>query len=254
MQPGDLVFASNSESPGTVSHVGIYVGYAAYGDCTMIDSAGGRGSIGYDDMCSNGKNVRWRTNLMGARRIVPCQDNTNQATPSQPEQNTPQTTDESGYKTVKATTICNGDKSGSLFAYDKVKAYLQVDHDVCDTNEGDYIDLFVALPSRSAAGRLVQIKNPSNGRVATARVADLGPFCREDNTYVNGNSRPYAEIHRKDPAGRKDSRGNTIQGTIPNNPDCNEKEGSNGAGIDLSIALAKYLGVSDSQVSWKFAD
>ena len=115
----------------------------------------------------------------------------------------------------------------------------------------------VALPSRLALGKRVEVCS-SKGCV-TAVVADVGPWCRQDDPYVLGNSRPFAEQRAgenlddalKFPEAGEDTldcRTNPkVGGPIPRK--------SNGAGIDLSVDVDRELGNNGKGiVSWRFID
>jgi len=96
-------------------------------------------------------------------------------------------------------------------------------------------DVGVALPHRSALGRLVEVRCLATAREATAPVVDVGPWngTAQDagDPYWNvAGRRPQAESGR-DLTGRK----------------------TNGAGIDLSPALLALLGVPKAKV-WKGPD
>lgn len=97
--------------------------------------------------------------------------------------------------------------------------------------------LFVALPSRKALHRRIEISNPANGKICEAEVLDVGPWNIHDNDYVFGGQRPMAE------AGWHITKdGELIQGE------------TNGAGIDLGQAVWKTLGMTDNaDVDWRFA-
>jgi len=94
----------------------------------------------------------------------------------------------------------------------------------------DRVVPFVALPSGNAIGRFVRVTNPANGKSALAVVLDVGPWNEHDDEYVLGGQRPLAESGF-DTRGRK----------------------TNGAGIDLSEAIWKRLGMVDNaEVDWEF--
>jgi Putative peptidoglycan binding domain len=93
-------------------------------------------------------------------------------------------------------------------------------------------DLYVALPYRfrDAVRPKVKVTNPSTGVSAVAPVEDVGPWNTSDPYWLDG-ARPQAESGT-DRTGRKTNR----------------------AGIDLSPALAKRLGISGKGVvDWSFA-
>ena len=88
-------------------------------------------------------------------------------------------------------------------------------------------DRFVALPDRSALGRDVEIRY--RGRVLVVPVLDVGPW-NVDDPYWERDARPASE------------RGRGAYRT-PANP----------AGIDLSDAVFRELGLSDNDyVDWRF--
>jgi N-acetylmuramoyl-L-alanine amidase len=91
-------------------------------------------------------------------------------------------------------------------------------------------DLYVALPDRFEGERPdVTVINRANGKSATASIEDVGPWNIDDPYWLSGE-RPQAESGT-------DMTGRT----------------TNGAGIDLSPALAKALGVDGMGiVDWNF--
>jgi uncharacterized protein (TIGR02594 family) len=99
-------------------------------------------------------------------------------------------------------------------------------------------DLYLSLPNRFAGTRpLVEVKGP-NGTSMTAEIRDVGPWMTNDS-YWTFNKRPTAELCYGDktplPSGPH-------KGKVPSNP----------AGIDLSPALAKLIGISGKgKVSWR---
>lgn len=92
-------------------------------------------------------------------------------------------------------------------------------------------DFYVALPDRFEGERpKVQIWNRASGEVATATIEDVGPW-NIDDPYWDTGDRPQAES------------GTDMSGRT-----------TNGAGIDLSPALAKALKVDGmGTVDWSFA-
>jgi N-acetylmuramoyl-L-alanine amidase len=94
-----------------------------------------------------------------------------------------------------------------------------------------------ALPWKWAGERpLVLVQNTVNGRKAVCQIRDVGPWLIDDDKYVLGDARPVAE-----PKGS----------TIPRGK--NQGKTSNGAGIDLTPAAAKAIGLSGmGTVSWAF--
>lgn len=92
---------------------------------------------------------------------------------------------------------------------------------------------FVALPSRKALGRVVELRNPGRPDLASvhAGVEDVGPWNTHDDDYVFGDARPAAES------------GHSVSG-----------HGTNGAGIDLGECVWHALGMTDNgDVEWRFA-
>jgi N-acetylmuramoyl-L-alanine amidase len=91
-------------------------------------------------------------------------------------------------------------------------------------------DLYVALPDRIEGDRpRVKVHNRQTGRSATATIEDVGPWNTDDPYWENG-TRPQAE------------EGTDTQGRE-----------TNGAGIDLSPALAQAVGVDGmGTVDWEF--
>lgn len=89
---------------------------------------------------------------------------------------------------------------------------------------------FVALPSTRALRKFCIVRNPRTGRQCYAIVLDVGPWNVADNAYVFDGARPLAES------------GVSISG-----------KGTNKAGIDLSEAVWKALGMTDNdEVEWEF--
>jgi len=88
---------------------------------------------------------------------------------------------------------------------------------------------FVALPSRAALYQWVKVTNPLSAisgvpRAVRAIVLDVGPHHVNDDSYVFGKSRPYAET-----------------------------DGSNKSGIDLGDLVWKLLDMKDNtSVYWEF--
>lgn len=101
------------------------------------------------------------------------------------------------------------------------------------TASGYHIDdivPFVALPSRAALWSWVIIRNPKNDKTIKARVLDVGPWLTDDNGYVFGEDRPFAE----------------------SGFDRHERK-TNGAGIDLSDKVWRELELEDNgYVEWEF--
>jgi hypothetical protein len=93
-------------------------------------------------------------------------------------------------------------------------------------------DFYIALPDRIEGERpLVKVWNRETGKTAIAMIEDVGPW-NIDDPYWDKGTRPQAE-----------------SGTDMSGRD------TNGAGIDLSPALAQALGIDGmGTVDWKFAD
>lgn len=91
-------------------------------------------------------------------------------------------------------------------------------------------EMCVALPARFYGTRpRVKVTNPKNGKSATATIEDIGPWNTRD-AYWQLGTRPEAETGH-DAHGRK----------------------TNKAGIDLSPALAKAIGIDGmGLVDWEF--
>jgi hypothetical protein len=86
---------------------------------------------------------------------------------------------------------------------------------------------------------LVKVWNRENGKSAIGEILDVGPWLTDDEAYVMGDQRPLAETcyKNKQPL----PRGPT-EGIVPN-----------GAGFDISPAMAKALGISGKGViDWDF--
>lgn len=94
----------------------------------------------------------------------------------------------------------------------------------------DDLDFYVALPDRFEGERpKVFVFNRSTGSGAVASIEDVGPWNIDDPYWQNG-TRPQAESGT-DMSGRS----------------------TNGAGIDLSPALAAEIGIDGmGQVDWDF--
>lgn len=96
-------------------------------------------------------------------------------------------------------------------------------------------DVFVALPDRSALGRVVEVW--ANGRTALAPVWDVGPWSIHD-PYWDGGRPPLAERGERSPVSWGAAR--------------------NPAGIDLSDGLWDSLGLDRGAglvvVLWRFVD
>jgi hypothetical protein len=100
-------------------------------------------------------------------------------------------------------------------------------------------ELSVALPYRFVGPRpKVRVLNPANGKEVTCTIRDIGPWLI-NNTYWA--TRPLAETCFKDKSPLPDGPN---QGKIP----------TNDAGIDLTPAAAKAIGISGKgKCSWAFA-
>ena len=97
-----------------------------------------------------------------------------------------------------------------------------------------------SLPTRYSLGKRIEICVNSN--CLTTKVGDVGPWCEKDNVYVNGDSRPFAEIHK-----------GQVLSNIAGNPSCPATSKSNGAGIDLTRDLSVRLGIpGNGKVKWRF--
>jgi peptidoglycan hydrolase-like protein with peptidoglycan-binding domain len=110
-------------------------------------------------------------------------------------------------------------------------------HTITDT------ELSYALPARDQAGRAVHVYNRKTNKSANGYLWDVGPWCTTDRYWVAG-ARPMAEISyntkRPLPAGSGPNAGK-----VANNP----------AGIDLTPALAKAIGIDGKGVvDWTFAE
>jgi hypothetical protein len=114
-------------------------------------------------------------------------------------------------------TVFGGETDYNVSAYDESKV-------LNDT------DLYIALPDRFEGGRpYVYVRNCDNNKTAMAQIWDVGPWNIDDPYWITGE-RPQAETGT-------DMTGRT----------------TNGAGIDLSPALAVALGISGKgKVDWKF--
>lgn len=100
-------------------------------------------------------------------------------------------------------------------------------------------EISCALPMRVPDPRpLVEVMNEANGKTAICQIRDIGPWLIDDVAYVMGNARPVAE-----PKGS----------TIPRGK--NQGKTSNGAGLDVTPAAARALGISGmGTVSWRFVE
>jgi N-acetylmuramoyl-L-alanine amidase len=100
-------------------------------------------------------------------------------------------------------------------------------------------ELSCALPWKFGGERpRVLVHNITTGKDVVCQIRDVGPWVIDDDKYVLGEARPVAE-----PKGSKIPRGK------------NQGKTSNGAGIDLTPAAAKAIGLSGmGTVHWRFTD
>lgn len=110
----------------------------------------------------------------------------------------------------------------------------------------DDTDLYVALPYSFSFDYYpdnppkVRVFNRANESSAVGDVMDKGPWTTDDTPYVKGTARPIAESCFKD------------KRPLPSGPN-KGKVPTNAAGIDLSPALAKKIGISGKgKVNWEF--
>jgi hypothetical protein len=98
-------------------------------------------------------------------------------------------------------------------------------------------ELSCALPYKWAGERpMVLVHNTDTGKDVVTQIRDVGPWLIDDHAYVLGDARPVAE-----PKGSKIPRGK------------NQGKTSNGAGLDLTPAAAKAIGLSGmGTVHWRF--
>jgi N-acetylmuramoyl-L-alanine amidase len=98
-------------------------------------------------------------------------------------------------------------------------------------------ELSCALPWKWSGERpTVLVHNVDTGKDVVTQIRDVGPWLIDDEAYVLGDARPVAE-----PKGSKIPRGK------------NQGKTSNGAGIDLTPAAAKAIGLSGmGTVHWRF--
>ena len=101
-------------------------------------------------------------------------------------------------------------------------------------------ELSVALPYKFAGSRKqVRVHNIANGLEVVCSIRDVGPWLTDDSDYVLADARPLAETCYIN--GQPLPRG-PHKGKVPN-----------GAGIDLTPAAAKAIGLSGKgRVSWGF--
>jgi len=128
--------------------------------------------------------------------------------------------DVTGAKNVVAT-VFGGSSDVNKSAYDG--------HVITDGELG------VSLPARLSSSRRVRVINRANGKEAVGPVVDVGPWYTDDPYWETG-SRPLAE-----------------ERVVTHGP--NKGRRTNLAGIDLTPALAKRIGVNGmGHVDWEFAD
>jgi N-acetylmuramoyl-L-alanine amidase len=111
---------------------------------------------------------------------------------------------------------------------------------------GPYLDdseLYVALPWRWTGDRpKVRVFNRETGLNAIGDIMDVGPWNTDDEEYVHGDERPSAETHY------------AMHEALPTGPNAG-KVPTNGAGLDLSPALARAVGISGKgRCDWAFVD
>jgi N-acetylmuramoyl-L-alanine amidase len=102
-------------------------------------------------------------------------------------------------------------------------------------------DLYVALPWKWQGERpRVKVFNRTTGLSAVGEILDVGPWNIDDDDYVLGDMRPSAETHYE--MGEK----------LPTGPNAG-KVPTNAAGLDLSPALARAVGISGKgRCDWMF--
>jgi N-acetylmuramoyl-L-alanine amidase len=107
----------------------------------------------------------------------------------------------------------------------------------------DDSDLYVALPFKFTGDRpRVRVFNRATGLSAIGEIRDVGPWNTDDDEYVLGDERPAVE----DYYGTGEA--------LPSGPNAG-KVPSNCAGLDLSPALARAVGVSGKgYCDWAFVD
>jgi hypothetical protein len=104
--------------------------------------------------------------------------------------------------------------------------------------DGSYLndeDLYVALPYkwRDMPPPDVEVFNRTTGKSERARTRDVGPWTTDDEAFVLGDARAIAEICYYE---KTELPSGPNAGQVPSNP----------AGIDLSPALFKALGMTDN--------
>jgi len=105
-------------------------------------------------------------------------------------------------------------------------------------------DLYVALPWkwRDTPRPKVKVFNRATGLSAIAEIWDVGPWNIDDDDYVLGDERPSAETHYE------------TEQPLPTGPNAG-KVPSNAAGLDLSPALARKVGIDGKgYCDWRFVD
>jgi N-acetylmuramoyl-L-alanine amidase len=110
----------------------------------------------------------------------------------------------------------------------------------------DYLndtEYYVALPGRIDEQPRVTVRNKKTGKTCTGRLKDIGPWCTNDYYWDKG-TRPAAETSYNEHSPLPDWSG-THAGEVAGNP----------AGIDLSPAMFKALGMTDnSEIDWAFEE
>lgn len=95
--------------------------------------------------------------------------------------------------------------------------------------------LYASLPARLSGDRLIDLRGPAGTVLSGVHIEDIGPWLTDDPYWANG-ARPLAEDTSK---------------ALPRGP--NRGKHSNGAGIDLSPAAARKLGIEGKgKVDWRF--
>lgn len=104
---------------------------------------------------------------------------------------------------------------------------------------------YLAVPWKDQAikNKPARVTNRANGKSDVGEVWDLGPWCTSDN-YPAKKTRPIAEIYEGKP-----------MPALPEVPAHNVGKISNGAGIDLSPALAAAIGIDGKGfVDWDWEE
>lgn len=101
-------------------------------------------------------------------------------------------------------------------------------------------DVFVALPSRKALGKLVEVRYA--GKSIQCKVEDVGPWSTQDDYWNTTRARPLSEEGKRVPVSMLTKYGPT----------------KNKAGIDLSNGLWDLLGIPRGKgiapVEWRFVE